>query len=78
MEPKKIVPKKSPKKIVPKKKPVTTKKKKGLTVEKDPEDSNSNEIDEIKYSEKLKKLLGNIKSTLTTDSDVRVRFAWKN
>ena len=56
----------------------TPKKKKQLIVEKDPEDSNSNGTDEIKYSEKLKKLLNNIKSRSETDSDVRIRFAWKN
>ena len=62
------------KKNVPKKK-APPKKNKGLTVEKEPEESGS---DEIKYSEKLKKLLVNIKSRSETDSDVRIRLAWKN
>jgi len=50
-------------------------KKKGIIVEKD--SVHESEIDENKYSEKLKKLLTNIKNRSHTDSEVKIRFAWK-
>lgn len=66
-----------------KKEPVKKKKKekepvnnKKIIIEKDfnPE---IDEIDENKYSEKLKKLLTSIKNRSHTDSEVKIRFGWK-
>ena len=59
-----------------KKKKEPVKKKKGIIVEKDsvPE----TELDENKYSEKLKNLLTSIKNRSHNDSEVKIRFAWKN
>ena len=66
--------KEKPEPVKKKKEPV--KKKKGIIVEKDsvPE----TELDENKYSEKLKNLLTSIKNRSHNDSEVKIRFAWKN
>ena len=79
MEPNKKKPvkkKKEPKPVKKKKEPKPVKKKKGIIVEKDsvPE----SELDENKYSEKLKNLLTSIKNRSHNDSEVKIRFAWKN
>ena len=41
------------------------------------DDSSEPELDENKYSEKLKSLLNKKKSQASTDPDVKIRFGWK-
>jgi len=77
MEPNKKKPVKKKKEPVKKKKePKPVKKKKGIIVEKD--SAPESELDENKYSEKLKNLLTSIKNRSHNDSEVKIRFAWKN
>ena len=57
-----------------KKEPVKNNKK--IIIEKD-FNPDVDEIDENKYSEKLKKLLTSIKNRSHTDSEVKIRFGWK-
>lgn len=69
--------KKSVKKEPVKKKPDAKKpvKKNKLIILHD--DTSEPELDENKYSEKLKSLLNKKKSQASTDPDVKIRFGWK-
>jgi len=59
----------------PVKKEPDVKKKNKLIILHD--DSSEPELDENKYSEKLKSLLNKKKSQASTDPDVKIRFGWK-
>jgi hypothetical protein len=59
----------------PIKKEPDVKKKNKLIILHD--DSSEPELDENKYSEKLKSLLNKKKSQASTDPDVKIRFGWK-
>jgi hypothetical protein len=74
--------KKEPVKKPDAKKPVKKKPVKKEPVKKNKliilhEDSSEPELDENKYSEKLKSLLNKKKSQASTDPDVKIRFGWK-
>jgi len=71
----KAKPKSTESKAKPKLEPKEPKKKKSITVQyNEPKDT---DIDENKYSQKIKKLLFKIKNQ-NTDIDNRIRFCWKN
>lgn len=57
-----------------KKKPDVKKKNKLIILH---DDTSEPELDENKYSEKLKSLLNKKKSQASTDPDVKIRFGWK-
>ena len=63
-----------PVKKTKKSKPVK-KNRNNITVE---SDDNTPEINETKYSEKLKNLLAKIKNQSHTDTEVKIRFGWKS
>ena len=54
---------------------IKTKKLNGITIE---SEKITSEIDETRYSEKLKNLLIKIKSQSQCDSNIKIRFGWKS